>query len=90
MVVVVVVPVFAVVVGMADELAVEILFVKAGVIKAASTSLPMLVVSSSLLLVISESPTTSFGGTSVSTRFSSIESVWSSIAELCVVVVVGS
>ena len=70
-----------IVVGMA-ELAVEMSLVKVEVSKGASTSLPMLV-SSSLLLVMS--PTTSFGGTSVATLFSSIESV--SIAELWVVVV---
>ena len=67
--------------GMA-ELVVEMSLEKVEVSKGASTSLPILV-SSSLLLVMS--PTTSFGGTSVATLFSSIESV--SIAELWVVVV---
>ena len=81
MVVLVGVVMVVIVVGMA-ELAVEMSLVKVEVSKGASTSLPMLV-SSSLLLVMS--PTTSFGGTSVATLFSSIESV--SIAELWVVVV---
>ena len=67
--------------GMA-ELVVEMSLEKVEVSKGASTSVPMLVSSSSLLVM---SPTTSFGGTSVSTLLSSIESV--SIAELWVVVV---
>ena len=80
---VVVVVVVVVVVGVVVP-AVEMPLVKVEVAKIASTSLPMLV-SSSLLLVMS--PTTSFGGTSVSTLFSSIEPVSISITEFWVVVV---